>query len=40
MLPLIFMGGKILLSVTAKELAIISGTYLASKCIENSKKNR
>ncbi len=40
MYPLIFIGGKILISATAKELAILSGTYLVSKCIKKSKDKK
>lgn len=40
MLPIIIMGGPVLISATVKELAILSGTYLVSKCIKKSKDKK
>lgn len=40
MLPIIIMGGPVLISATVNELAILSGTYLVSKCIKKSKDKK
>lgn len=39
MLPII-MGGPVIISATVNELAILSGTYLVSKCIKKSKDKK
>lgn len=38
MFPFIIMGGPVVISMTTRELAILAGTYLASKCIKSHKK--
>ena len=36
--PLIAVGGKVLISLTTKEIAIIAATYTAKKYIDHKKK--
>ena len=34
MLPLVIMGGPVVISTTTRELAILAATYVAGKCIK------
>lgn len=40
MLPLIIMGGPVVISTTTKELAILAATYVANKCIKSCKNRK
>ena len=35
MLPLVIMGGPVVISKTTRELAILAATYVAGKCIKS-----
>lgn len=38
MIPLIIMGGPVLISTTTGELAIVAATYVVSQCVKSHKK--
>ena len=40
MLPLIIMGGPVVISTTTRELLILEATFVASKVIKSNKKNK
>lgn len=40
MLPLIIMGGPVVISTTTRELAILAATYVAGKWIKSHKNKK